>query len=145
MRHVIVKIGWNKLHSGAIFRMVPHTAPIGSSLNKAICKSISNAIDRMFNEGSSPYIDPKEVAGKTPSQIDQIARDKGLIPKGDPKSGKGAYIDPVTGKQRVLTHPEPQSGCAGPHCHVNNPAGERLDIDGNVVPPESPEAHLPLN
>ncbi|EGW21445.1 RHS repeat-associated core domain-containing protein [Methylobacter tundripaludum] len=125
------------------------TGAIICAINPAACKKAIqgcfDSIDRMFNEGSSPHIDPKEVAGKTPSQIDQIARDKGLIPTGDPKSGKGAYIDPVTGKQRVLTHPDPQSGCTGPHCHVNNPAGERLDINGNVVSPESPEAHLPLN
>ena len=25
--------------------------------------------------------------------------------------------------------------------HVNNPAGERLELDGQVVPAESPEAH----
>lgn len=93
----------------------------------------------------SPHIDPKDVAGKTPDEIDDLARNKGLIPKGDPKSGKGAYVDPVTGKQRVLTHPKPDSGCSGPHCHVNNSAGERLDINGNVVSPKSPDAHLPLN
>ena len=28
---------------------------------------------------------------------------------------------------------------------MNNPAGERPDISGNVVPAESPEAHLPIN
>ncbi|MCI0613364.1 hypothetical protein L0244_10265, partial [bacterium] len=91
----------------------------------------------------SPDIDPKEVAGKTPDEIDALARSKGLIPKGpDPKAGSGAYVDPATGQQRVLIHPnDPKSG---PHAHVNNPAGERLDINKNVVPNESPAAHLPL-
>jgi hypothetical protein len=28
---------------------------------------------------------------------------------------------------------------------VNNPAGERLDIHGNVVPPEAPAAHRPID
>jgi hypothetical protein len=54
--------------------------------------------------------------------------------------GKGAYIDPVTGQQRILIHPEPGGGG---HIHVNDPSGQRLDINGNPVPPESPEAHLP--
>jgi hypothetical protein len=66
-----------------------------------------------------------------------------LIPKGpDPQGGQGAYIDPVTGEQRILIHPvDPTSG---PHAHVNDPSGQRLDINGNVVPPDSPAAHLPL-
>lgn len=29
--------------------------------------------------------------------------------------------------------------------HVNNPEGQRLDIDGNIVPAESPAAHLPID
>src|SRR5579872_1188251 len=87
----------------------------------------------------SPTIRPSEVAGKTPAEIDAVARSKGLIPKGpDPMRGKGSYIDPVTGEQRILSHPDADS----PHAHVNNPAGERLDIHGSVVPPEAPAAHL---
>lgn len=60
--------------------------------------------------------------------------------KGDPQSGRGAYVDPVTGNQRVLCH----TNCSNPHGHVNNPQGQRLDINGNVVAPESPAAHLPI-
>ena len=92
---------------------------------------------------ASPDINPKDVAGKTPDEIEKVAEENGLIPKGDPKSGNGAYIDPVTGKQRILIHPKPSRG--SPHCHVNNPEGERLDINGDVVPPESAGAHLDLN
>ena len=87
----------------------------------------------------SPDIDPNDIAGKTPEEIDKIAKEKGLVEKGpDPKSGKGAYVDPVTGKQRILIHPH------GNHAHVNNPADERLGPSGLVVEPESPDAHLPL-
>lgn len=90
----------------------------------------------------SPTITPNEVAGKTPAEIDAIAKNKGLIPKGpDPMRGKGSYVDPVTGEQRILSHPDADP----PHAHVNNPAGERLDIHGNVVPPEAPAAHLPID
>jgi hypothetical protein len=92
--------------------------------------------------GKSPHINPGDVANKTPGQIDALAKEKGLIPKGpNPQAGKGAYVDPVTGNQRVLCH----TNCANPHAHVNNPQGQRLDINGNVVPPESPAAHLPVN
>jgi RHS repeat-associated protein len=95
------------------------------------------------NLPDSPIIDPKSIAGKSPGEIDSYAKKNGLIPKGpDPMSGKGAYIDPVTGEQRVLVHPN-DSKC-GPHCHVNDPNGQRLDINGQAVLPESPGAHLPL-
>ncbi len=89
----------------------------------------------------SPHIDPADVAHHTPQQIDDLATDAGLIPRGpDPQSGLGSYIDPVTGQQRVLCHP----GACPPHAHVNDPLGNRLDINGNIVSPESPAAHLPL-
>jgi RHS repeat-associated protein len=86
-------------------------------------------------------ISPNEVAGQTPSQIDANARALGLTPKGpDPSQGRGAYVDPETGVQRILSHPNADP----PHGHVNNPSGERIDINGNVVPPESQAAHLPI-
>lgn len=92
--------------------------------------------------GKSPHINPRDVANKTPGQIDAFAKETGLIPKGpNPQAGKGAYVDPATGNQRVLCH----TNCANPHAHVNNPQGQRLDINGKVVPPESPAAHLPIN
>jgi hypothetical protein len=87
----------------------------------------------------SPYINPRDLAGKTPAEIGQAARDAGLIQRGpDPENGQGSYLDPVTGEQRVLIHPE------FGHFHVNSPAGDRLDIDGRTVAPESLSAHLPL-
>jgi RHS repeat-associated protein len=93
---------------------------------------------------TSPEVKPSDIAGKTPAEIDAIAKEKGLIPKGsNPQAGQGSYIDPVTGKQRVLVHPDAKDPSKS-HTHVNNPAGERQDIDGNTVAPETPEAHLPL-
>ena len=93
----------------------------------------------MTQTPQSPHINPQELAGKTPAEIGEASRNAGLIPRGpDPDSGQGAYVDPVTGEQRVLIHPEHA------HFHVNNPAGERLDINGQVVAPESLAAHLPL-
>jgi RHS repeat-associated protein len=86
---------------------------------------------------NSPDINPSDIAGKSPQEIDQAAREAGLVPKGpDPMNGKGSYVDPVTGGQRVLVH--------GDHTHVNDVSGNRLDINGNIVPPNSPDAHLPI-
>jgi hypothetical protein len=92
----------------------------------------------------SPVIDPSTIAGRTPAEIDQIARNAGLIPRGpDPMNGRGAYVDPVTGEQRILIHPDPTDPSQS-HAHVNDPSGHRLDINGNPVDNESPDAHLPL-
>jgi hypothetical protein len=89
----------------------------------------------------SPHIDPRDVIGRTPSQIDAFARQKGLIAKGaDPAAGRGAYIDPITGKQRILCSP---GGCP-PHAHVNNSSGERLNSNGDVVGRQDRDAHLPI-
>lgn len=89
----------------------------------------------------SPAIDPRDVANHTPSAIDQFARRNGLRPVGsNPMSGQGAYLDPVTGQQRILIH----TNARPPHAHVNTSDGERLDINCRLVPPESPDAHLPI-
>ena len=91
--------------------------------------------------GPIGHIAPSEVAGRTPAQIDVRARELGLTPRGPaPARGLGAYIDPQTGQQRILSHPN----VTPPHGHVNTPAGQRIDINRNVVDPESPAAHLPL-
>lgn len=94
-------------------------------------------IASVLNESAnSPDINPADVAGKTPDEIEGVAKEHGLEAKGpDPKNGKGAYVDPLTGKQRILIHPNADCGS---HCHVNDADGNRLDIDGNVVPPVSP-------
>jgi hypothetical protein len=113
-----------------------------SNINPGI-KKVEEAAARAPEPSSSPvgYISPREVVGKTPEQIDARARELGLVPRGpDPARGRGAYIDPQTGKQRILCHPNANP----PHGHVNNPAGERINIHGDVVEPETPEAHLPL-
>ncbi|MEN5160724.1 RHS repeat domain-containing protein, partial [Achromobacter spanius] len=99
-------------------------------------------VDPLGLTGISPIIDPADVAGKTPLEINQFSRSVGLIQKGpDPIVGQGAYVDPITGKQRVLIH----TNALPCHCHVNNSAGERLNALGKVVAPESLEAHLPIN
>ena len=110
--------------------------------DKAKKEANEKAAESLSVKKGSPKINPKDVADKTPAQIDKLAKDKGLIPKGpNPQEGKGAYVDPATGKQRVLCH----TNCSNPHGHVNNSQGQRLDINGKVVPPESPAAHLPIN
>ncbi len=132
---------------GAVVDTLVWTGIIGGTIYNASKAVDSKSLaDEGANSGEaapqSPEINPGEVAGQSPEKIDRIAKDKGLIPKGpNPQAGQGSYTDPVTGKQRILVHPD--ADC-GPHCHVNDPEGNRLDESGNKVPPESPEAHLPL-
>ena len=57
-------------------------------------------------KGPIGHIDPAEIAGKTPEEIHDKALDLGLEPKGpDPMNGRGSYVDPETGTQRILSHP----------------------------------------
>jgi len=98
---------------------------------------------RLLAERAGPtgHISPTEVMGRTPSQIDARAGELGLSPRGpNPAQGRGAYIDPQTGQQRILSHPNAQP----PHAHVNSPSGQRVGPSGSTVPRSSPEAHLPI-
>ena len=98
---------------------------------------------RLLAERAGPtgHISPTEVMGRTPSQIDARAGELGLSPRGpNPAQGRGAYIDPQTGQQRILSHPNAQP----PHAHVNSPTGQRVGPSGSTVPRSSPEAHLPI-
>jgi hypothetical protein len=114
------------------------------AITGGLAGGIGYGIRQWLSQSRSPWIDPRNIAGRSPDEIGSIARRSGLIPKGpNPQMGQGSYIDPVTGQQRVLVHPF--DAVCGPHCHVNNPAGQRLDISGNVVLlPNSPDAHLPI-
>ncbi|MCB9341361.1 MAG: hypothetical protein H6577_24825 [Lewinellaceae bacterium] len=96
--------------------------------------------------GPAGEISPSEVEGKTPSEIDSRAKELGLEGRGpDPKNGKGAYVDPQTGQQRILSHPNStHNGKPNPHGHVNDRNGNRIDKSGKKVVPESKEAHLPI-
>lgn len=60
------------------------------------------ADDKPKNASTSPNITPDDLKGKTREQIDQGAKDKGLVP--DPKK-PNKYHDPVTGKERVRVDP----------------------------------------
>ena len=129
--------------SGACVTAVAATvAAVGQAISKG-ADAIGQAVGRIFNQSDSggevksPEIKPSDVAGKTAGEIGKLATDAGLTPKGpDPVGGKGSFVDPKTGEQRVLVH--------GNHAHVNDAAGNRLDVNGNKVPANSPAAHLPV-
>src|SRR6185503_6583848 len=107
-------------------------------------RSESQGAAGLLPERAGPvgHISPSEVAGKTPAEIDARARDLGLVPKGpDPTQGRGSYVDPLTGEQSILSHPNDPRGT---HGHVNDPTGRRIGPDGRVVPAASPDAHLPI-
>jgi RHS repeat-associated protein len=97
----------------------------------------------LLSEKAGPVagVSPSEVMGRTPTEIGVRAEQLGLEARGpNPAQGRGAYIDPQTGQQRILTHPD----ATPPHAHVNNPAGQRIGPSGATVPRNSPEAHLPI-
>lgn len=96
--------------------------------------------------GPTAKVSPSEVVDKTPSQVEKRAKEIGLEPKGDPKSGKGAYADPQTGKRRIETHPNAtdNKGNPDPHGHVYQQDGKtRVNQTGQSVEnKKAPETHL---
>jgi hypothetical protein len=97
----------------------------------ALCFGRFGAIEMAIHLG--------DVAGRTPAEIGAIADALGLLRRGpDPENGKGVWLDPVTGEQRILSHPD------GDHMHVNDSTGQRLDINGNPAEEDSAAAHLPI-
>ena len=95
------------------------------------------------NPDSIDEISPYEVYNHTLGEIHDRAVDLGLKPMGkDPINGQGSYIDPRTGIQRILIHPNSQKPF--PHAHVNNPLGQRINLAGKVVPREAIEAHIEI-
>jgi hypothetical protein len=141
-----IEIAWNRSGvQGLIFRsdssgkntIIPATSSTatGNPAPKPPCEP---------QKPKSPSVKPSEVAGKSPSEIDKYAVGQGLIPKGSsPQSGQGAYVDPITGQQRVLIHPSPKTG--QPHAHVNSPSGQRIAANGQFIKNEEPDAHLPID
>ncbi|MDL2354654.1 MAG: RHS repeat-associated core domain-containing protein [Pseudomonadota bacterium] len=114
---------------------LPVIHPVGAII--AMGQVLQTILTNGNTQPQSPVINPADVAGKTPAEIGQVATGTGLVPKGpDPLGGQGSFNDPVTGEQRVLVH--------GDHAHVNDPQGNRVDINGNKVDPKLPEAHLPI-
>ena len=127
---------------GAIIATGVTAGAAGATIVGAAGAGEVTTVEAVIVTPRSPSVSPSEVAGRTPAEIHDVAVGRGLIPKGpSPTTGRGSYVDPVTGQQRVLIHPEAEP----PHAHVNTPSGVRLDINGKPVQPESPAAHLPIS
>ena len=130
-------VGSSAVQSGSSPSLTEQAQGAWNSVVDAVQGFFGGMFSEEVRNAESPNIEPSEVTGKSPSEIDQLAVDSGLLPKGpDPMNGKGSYVDPVTGEQRILVHED--------HAHVNDREGHRLDINGNRVHPNSPEAHLPI-
>jgi RHS repeat-associated protein len=96
----------------------------------------------------SPEITPDDLTGKSKDEIDQMAKDKGLVQ--DPKK-PNKYKDPVTGKERLRVDPghiDPKTGkpyndpnAAVPHVHGYPEGGPKA---GKIVDPNTGNPHFPL-
>jgi RHS repeat-associated protein len=115
----------------------------GTDAVKDAASTTQRSVLKALPERTGPvgHLSTGDVRGKTPAEIDTRAREVGLQPMGkDPANGRGSYIDPQTKTQRILSHPNDPR----PHGHVNDPEGFRIGPDGQRVPSESPEAHIPI-
>lgn len=119
-------------------------------------KTSSSDSDKKSDAPTSPTIVPGDLTGKTQEEIEQLAKDKGLVP--DPKKPL-KWRDPVTGKERLRIDPghiDTKTGkpyddpnAAGPHVHGYNGKIPVVDPTGNphfplqelpeTIGPEAPE------
>lgn len=95
----------------------------------------------------SPTIRAEELAGRTRTQIRNLARRKGLIPKGDPTAADypRKWIDAVTGDERLRLdrgHVDPISGQPynNPNAAVDHVHG--YDVSGGVILVNG-DSHIP--
>jgi hypothetical protein len=71
--------------------------------------------------------------------------DPNNLPKGWTKTENNGFthIRDENGTIRMEIHP-PDKVTTYPHQHIYDPAGNPLDINGNIVDYKSPDAHIPL-
>ena len=93
-------------------------------------------------------ISPEEVLGKTPEEIRELAKEKGLVPD---QNKPDKWRDPQTGKERLLLHEnghtiDPQGNpvenerARAPHVHIFDRNGR--GITDPTFP--KPDRHFPL-
>jgi len=86
----------------------------------------------------SPELTPEELSGKCESDLEQLAKDKGLVQ--DPLF-PNKWRDPVTGKQRLRIEPGhdgfDKASARNPHVHGYDPKGGRL------LDPTTGDHHFP--
>jgi len=92
---------------------------------------------------ASPEITPEELTGKTRTEIQDLAKEKGLLPKGDANSPDHPrkWSDPVTNKERLRLdrgHVDPKTGkpynnpnAAGDHVHGYDKNGKPIEVNGD--------------
>ncbi|MBD5505327.1 MAG: transposase [Lachnospiraceae bacterium] len=83
---------------------------------------------------------PEELSKLTPEQL------KELLPEGwkynQSPDGRFVHIKDASGNYRIRIDP-PDSYTSYDHIHVFDQDGNSLDINGNIVPYDSPDAHIP--
>jgi RHS repeat-associated protein len=120
-------------------------APLGVALNAAGAAAVgqgalgaaSGAVHLIEAASQGGLGNPFK--GKTPDQADKMMRDKGYETRGpDPKSGKGGYVNPETGRSY---HIDPgakyRKGVEVPHVDVNRPKGS--DLPKKKLPLKEPK------
>jgi RHS repeat-associated protein len=100
-------------------------------------------LSEIFNTPFQSDITAGDLTGKTRDQVRDLAKDKGLVPKGDVTSPDypRKWVDPVTGKERIRLdrgHTDPTTGqpyndpkAAADHVHGYDPQGNPIKVDGN--------------
>jgi hypothetical protein len=83
---------------------------------------------------------PAELSKLTPEQLKQALPD-GWTYSGSP-DGKFVHTKDGNGNYRIRIDP-PDKVTQYSHIHILDEKGNALDINGNIVPSNSPEGHMP--
>jgi hypothetical protein len=99
-----------------------------------------------FYQAVSPEIKPEDLQGKTQAEIEQLAKDKGLVQ--DPNK-PNKYCDPNTGKERLRIDPghiDRYTGLPFDHPNAAQPHVHGYDLNGDKVrDPDTNDPHFPLS
>jgi hypothetical protein len=99
-----------------------------------------------FYQAVSPEIKPEDLQGKTQAEIEQLAKDKGLVQ--DPNK-PNKYRDPNTGKERLRIDPghiDRYTGLPFDHPNAAQPHVHGYDLNGDKVrDPDTNDPHFPLS
>ena len=138
--------GQGKVVGGALLAIGAALAPGAEAGNLSKASEVANAgkaEQAAAAAGKSPTITSGELAGKTRSQIRDLAKEKGLNPAGDKASPDypRKWKDPVTNDERIRLdrgHKDPDTGkpynnpkAATDHVHGYEPNGTKITHEGD--------------
>ena len=122
-----------------LFRSV--APPASDDVLDSVFELPDDVLDIM-QEGTSSLdnISPQDISKLTPEELKQKLPPQWSY-NGSP-DGRFVHIKDSNGQYRIRIDP-PDKVTEYPHIHIFDSEGNALDINGKIVPSNSPDAHIP--